>query len=787
MFFNRKDIIKKHILKNSATAALCLSLAFFCAFLSFAADEEGRVYYKASSVSESGYAPIPFRSSYDNSFYNDGVLKKASSLPAKYDSREHGLVTAVKNQDIFGACWAFSAIGASESSLIKEFPKKYNKDNTDFSELHLSYFCFAEAYDKLKLTKGDWAKVKNDDYLNMGGNLYFASFTLARWFGIADEKVAPYEKAYTGHSLKAEDAYSHNEALLESAYWVPMKKTDEVKRLLMKYGACGISFYHDELYLNNSTGGYYQRLHTIGNHSATLVGWDDNYSRDNFGGILGFNIKPRKNGAWLVKNSYSEDIGDEGYFWVSYEDRSIYTDDAVFFDFVHTDTFDNNYQYDGTCAFATYYFKNKIYSANVFTAKETEKLTAISFFQGDSGSAYKYQIFKNIKDKNNLSKSGTAVFDKYQKIDIDYAGYNTIWLPEEIALSKGEKFAVVILTEKENGKAYAMCDYEGDIDAAGTITSHAYSEKGQSFMSKDGKNWEDIYGFGHNENFRIKAFTKKGYVKPDKLTTEEKSIKISVSETEKIKLIASPVSASDKAVWTSSDEKIATVTNSGKVTAKSIGKVTLSYVSKADSNIKGKITVKVVPDKVKDIKQISSKTNSVTVSWKKSANVTGYMVYKLNKKTDEKELVGKTKKNKFTLKDLQSGEKIKLYVSGYKDIKTKDGEKEKTTSFVSDKASVTVMTRPKKVKLQKKKATETTVALKWNKSKGATEYRVYLYDKENDEYELLKKTAKTEVTLKKLRSGKTYRFVVRARIYSGKSYYASADSNIVKVETLKKS
>ena len=168
----------------------------------------------------------------------------------------------------------------------------------------------------------------------MGGNLYFASFTLARWFGIADEKIAPYEQAYTGHSLKPRDAYSHNVAHLENAYWVPMDKTDEVKQMLMKYGSCGISFYHDELYLNNETGGYYQRFRTIGNHSATLVGWDDNYSRDNFGGLVGIGTKPRKNGAWLVKNSYGTDIGDDGYFWVSYEDKSIYTDDAVFFDII---------------------------------------------------------------------------------------------------------------------------------------------------------------------------------------------------------------------------------------------------------------------------------------------------------------------------------------------------------------------------------------------------------------------------------------------------------------------
>ena len=784
MFFNKKDGEKRQVLKKGLTAAVCISLTFACALFASASDEGGKQYYKVSEASESGFASLSFRSTYKDSIYTDGVLKKASNIPAKYDSREHGLVTSVKNQDIFGACWAFSTIAASESSLIKEFPEKYNKDNADFSELHLSYFCFAQAYDKLKLTKGDWAKVREDDYLNMGGNLYFASFTLARWFGIAGEKSAPYEKAYTGHSLKAEDAYLHNEAILENAYWVPMKKTDKVKSLIMKYGACGISFYHDELYLNNETGGYYQRLRTIGNHSAAIVGWDDNYSRDNFGGILGLNMKPRNNGAWLVKNSYSEDIGDEGYFWVSYDDRSIYTDDAVFFDFAPVNTYYNNYQYDGTCAFATYYFKDKIYSANVFTATDTEKISAISFFQGDAAATYKYQIYKNVKDKKNFTKSAKAVYGKYQKIDIEYAGYNTVKLPEEIGLSKGESFAVVILTEKKGSRAYAMCDYTGEIDAAGTITSYAHSEKGQSFMSKDGKEWKDLYDNGLNENFRIKALTKKGYVSLKKLTPEDKSLRLAVSESEKVKLIANPSTASDKAVWTSSNEKIAKVTNSGKITAVGIGKVTLTYTSKTDGNIKGKITVTVVPKKVKNINQTSSKTDSVTVSWKKAEGVTGYMVYRLNKKTDKKELIGKTKKTSFTVKNLGSGEKIKLYISAYKDKKVKDGGKEKVISYISDKASATVMTRPKRVKAEVKKITETSVTLKWSKSKGATEYRVYSYDEESGEYELLKKTSETEATIKKLKSNREYRFIVKARIYSGKNYYASSASNIVEVKTL---
>lgn len=772
----------KSLFKSTFTVftAFCLSVIF--SFSVSSVNEGGKVYYKTSSVSESGYSSVNFKSIHKDKENSDGILKKASSLPSRYDAREEGLVTAVKNQDIFGACWAFSTVSVSESSLIKEFPEKYNKDNTDFSELHLSYFCFAEAYDKLKLTKGDWAKVKNDDYLNMGGNLYFASFTLARWFGIANEKAAPYELAYTGHSLKAKDAYSHNEAILENAYWVSMDNADDIKNMLMKYGSCGISFYHDELYLNNATGGYYQRFRTIGNHSATLVGWDDNYPKSNFGGITGLGIKPRKNGAWLIKNSYGPDIGDNGYFWVSYEDRSIRTDDAVFFDFTSTDTYDNNYQYDGTCAFASYYYKDKIYAANVFTATQTEKITAISFFQGDNSATYKYQIYKNVTNKQNPSKSGKPVFDKYKTIDISYAGYTTVKLPFEIGLEKGENFAVVILTEKKNSKAYAMCDYEGYIDAAETIYSHTYSKKGQSLKSKDGKTWEDLYKYKQNENFRIKAFTKAGYVKPKKLEVKNSSVELTVNQTKKIKITPTPSYASSKVTWSSSNKKVATITNSGKITATGCGKATLTYVSKANKKIKGKITVTVIPQKVEKLTQTAAGTDYVTVSWKKSEDVTGYAVYILNKNNNKKELIGKTKKNSYKIKNINSGEKVKIFVSAYKNIKLIKNNKETVKTYESSKVSVSAVTKPIKVKLEKEGTSNTSVTLKWNKATGATEYLIYSFNPETEEYKYEDKTTKTNFTVKNLKNGKTYYFVVKARIYNGKKYYDSSYSNKLKVK-----
>ena len=62
--------------------------------------------------------------------------EKTLTLPEKYDAREDSLITGVKNQYSTGSCWAFAAISAAETSMIK---KGFETDQTaDFSEAHLT-------------------------------------------------------------------------------------------------------------------------------------------------------------------------------------------------------------------------------------------------------------------------------------------------------------------------------------------------------------------------------------------------------------------------------------------------------------------------------------------------------------------------------------------------------------------------------------------------------------------------------------------------------------------------
>ncbi|WP_455719571.1 InlB B-repeat-containing protein [Agathobacter sp.] len=416
----------------------------------------------------------------------------------------------VRDQNPYGSCWAFSSVGMAEFDLIND--KSVNK-NVDLSELQLAYFVNNSVVDPLGGTKEDYTKYYNNkasqDYLNRGGNYEMAMRRLSQWSGVVNESDVPYEnaKSVLADGLDDSYAYSKDVAHLQNVYRINLKaQPDEVKKQIMEHGAVGALYTHyyaGENHINNS---YYDSESTAGlggGHAVMIVGWNDDYSKDNFTTAQ----KPSSNGAWLVRNSWGTGYNSLSYFWMSYETASLNsskTGTAWVFDFSSKDGYDNNYQYDGSLYTQVdpYYS----YVANVYTVSQKEGVTsetlkAISLsFMKNANVHYTVDIYTDLTDESDPT-SGTKSAEL--EGSTGYAGYYTIPLDNEVILKPGSSYSVVLNT---NGKK--VIEYETSYSEATDLNDPSTTVY-ESIAGDNGKSFYNGYGTfqkaGHN--YRIKAFT----------------------------------------------------------------------------------------------------------------------------------------------------------------------------------------------------------------------------------------------------------------------------------------
>lgn len=401
-------------------------------------------------------------------------------------------VTKVKRQSPYETCWAFSGAAAIEANLVK---KGIASSSVDVSEWQLAYYTYHTAVDPMGLTKGD--TITASDYLKNGGNQFLMTSAMANWKGVTSEKKAPYKTVVDDPTaaLSQKLAYASDLYHLENAYWIAYSDRDQIKQAIVKYGAVVTNYYHDMYYLNHSTGAYYCPTRYNTSHGVAIVGWDDNYKRTNFS-----SYQPSSDGAWLCKNSWGSDWGNDGYFWLSYEEASM--DNNVYaYDMAKADNYQYNYQYDGTFAMVSGFMgTSSVYTANVYHAAGNQTIKAVGYYSYDTMYSTSVMIYKNPSDSQNPA-SGTLMTSR--TVTDTFAGYHTLTLDTPVNVRQGDVFSVVVRQESPNGAVvrYYM-DYSYQ-DASVNTVSHA--EAGQSFVSAEGSSWVDM-GSKHSANLRIKAF-----------------------------------------------------------------------------------------------------------------------------------------------------------------------------------------------------------------------------------------------------------------------------------------
>ena len=423
-------------------------------------------------------------------FGTDASMKAKLSY---FDAREEGKSPVVRSQGNRSTCWALTAASALEAGLLPEkhmvFSAEHMLSNTGFTG-------------------------EEDE----GGDYRMIMAYLSGWRGPVLEAQMPYsEAAVTAPAQTLQPAVHVQEIrMLEDA------ETEEVKKLIFSFGPVQTSLHMDRntcdssrAWYNPDTFAYYYPEEAVPTHDVLILGWDDAYPASSFLTV------PPGSGAWICQNTWGEDFGDRGIFYVSYYDSVIARNALVCSKVEDTGNYDRMYSSDvcgwqgrqgynaDTCWFAAVFEAGSAAggqddpsgengAAGGWDAAGQEKLQAAGFYNTGDHSEYEIWVVPDYAsivsfDDRILCAQGT----------LEGKGYFTVPLDEQPLLRAGSSFAVIVRLRTEGADKPVAVE-----TARAGYTGSVVLEGKWNYLSPDGEMWEhteEKYG----TNVCLHAYTSK--------------------------------------------------------------------------------------------------------------------------------------------------------------------------------------------------------------------------------------------------------------------------------------
>ncbi|MCI9569332.1 MAG: peptidase C1 [Lachnospiraceae bacterium] len=392
------------------------------------------------------------------------VYGEAFRLPRQYDLREAMELPAIADQGSLGTCWAFASLTALETSMPPEIRERLSADHMT---LHNSF-----------------GLGQND-----GGDFSMAMSYLLAWQGPVSEREDPYGDGISPEGLSPVCHVQEIRILQEKDYAA-------IKQAVLEYGGVQSTLYIPERtpenrgeYYREDTCAYYYPGIMEPNHDVVVVGWDDGYPRENFSRM------PDADGAFLCMNSWGEEFGNNGCFYVSYEDSRMGTYAVAYSDVRAPEENARIHQTD-LCGWTGQlgYGSSSAWFANVYEAEGEETIVSAGFYATTQNTDYQVYAVRLPESGDaqtvmaalsDSAAGGTSVAEGHLK----EAGFYTIPLKEKLPLHAGERFAVITALDSPGTSRPVAVELKGT-----GRTEHIDIADGEGYISSDGRRWEPVEG-----------------------------------------------------------------------------------------------------------------------------------------------------------------------------------------------------------------------------------------------------------------------------------------------------
>ena len=518
-------------------------------------------------------------------------LTKGYSINSeKFDLRNvngKSYTTPVRSQAPFGTCWSFATIAAIESSILGAGlngadGKTADPKTLNLSEKQIAWFSARPINipGHPQYGEGQYIEESLDtpegltSFMNRGGNYLYSAIALMQGIGPCHESSDP-QYEYHGdeatvdyrwmdgkmqkYSYSDKDTWSISDDLRfrsdysikethdlpctgfidENGYYTYNEEgTKAIKQELLNLRGVQVSFSADTSmpdedgkmeYISENWAHYTYMPNDI-NHAVTVIGWDDNYPKENFikgsitaimgdGKIVEFDKQPPANGAWLVKNSWGSGENEfpdregadwgivengvhTGYFWISYYDKSLARQPSISYVVEQADENVNNIDQHDFMPIAdpvSGEFDEEVKMANKFVAQHNELIKQAGCYTTFPNTEVTYEIYL-LDYVSQYPTDGIKVAER--KVKYKYNGMHKESIKDfnilfdtlgdgsgRIAVAKKQNYAIVVTQKNEDGNYLINYQYAFN-EGTGMGSYKGVINKGESYTFCDGE-WKD--------------------------------------------------------------------------------------------------------------------------------------------------------------------------------------------------------------------------------------------------------------------------------------------------------